>query len=525
MPPRSARPKVSRQATPRTALTLLSDLAASLAAGGPLADICARALRVLRQGTAADGGSVWLVTDTRLASVATDGEGASSAAAVASAIEASKTGSLHTTRDGLAVASLRSGERTLGAIAIWKKGLLGTESRLLLTTVADLLVPAVLGAEEARRHEAESASSTRELETQHRFIEKIVDSLPVGLHVVDREYRVQAWNRTREAGMQGVLRADALGRTIFDVLQRQPADTLRREFDEVFQSGALQQFETETSATGEKRTFRVSKIPMRLDDGAVTHVITIGEDITEWKRAQERIAQSQKLAALGQLATGVMHEINNPLATIAACAESIGLQLVDADLGAALRDAIQEYCRIIDHEVHRGKRIVDGLLDFSRPKAASRVDVDVADAVEQTLTLLRHHSRFKRMSVETSLVRSASTVVRANADQLIQVFMALLLNAMDAMNGEGTIHVRSVPAASGSEAVVEVTDHGHGIPGSEIAKIFEPFYTTKSPGRGTGLGLSICYGIVAEHGGRIEVESVVGKGSTFRVIFPTVADL
>ena len=116
-------------------------------------------------------------------------------------------------------------------------------------------------------------------------------------------------------------------------------------------------------------------------------------------------------------------------------------------------------------------------------------------------------------------------MVRGNPDQLVQVFMALLLNAMDAMHGAGTIQIRSADAPSGSEAVVEVTDHGHGIPGPEIAKIFEPFYTTKSPGRGTGLGLSICYGIVAEHGGRIEVDSVVGKGSTFRVIFPTVADL
>jgi two-component system, NtrC family, sensor kinase len=509
---------------PRTALTLLSELAASLAGGEPLAGICARALHLVGEGTAADSGSVWLVTGARLARVACEGDAGSSVAAEVTAVEAIQSGQLVTTDDGLAVAPLRTGERAIGAIAVRTTGRLAREGRLLLTTVADLLVPAVLSAEQARRHEAESASSTRELEAQHRFIEKIVDSLPIGLHVIDREYRVRAWNRTREAGMQGVLRADALGRTIFDVLQRQPADLLRREFDVVFESGALQQFEVESSASGETRTFRVSKIPMCLDDGAVTHVITIGEDITERKRAQERIAQAQKLAALGQLSAGVMHEINNPLATIAACAESIALQLAAADLDPALRAAFQEYCGIIDHEVHRSKRIVDGLLDFSRPKAAARVDVDVADAMEQTLTLLEHHSRFKRMSVETSLARSASTVVRANADQLVQVFMALLLNAMDAMDGVGTIHVRSAGAVSGSEAVVEVTDRGHGIPGSEIAKIFEPFYTTKSPGRGTGLGLSICYGIVAEHGGRMEVDSVVGKGSTFRVILPAVAE-
>jgi two-component system NtrC family sensor kinase len=300
---------------------------------------------------------------------------------------------------------------------------------------------------------------------------------------------------------------------------------LQREFARAFETAEIERIEQEsTGADGHTRYWLVSKIPMRADGAEVSHVITVGEEITARVEANRAVARAEKLAAVGRLAAGVVHEINNPLATIAACAESIGLQLANSELDPAVRDAFQEYCRIIDHEVHRSKRIVDGLLDFSRPKAAARVNVDVADAVEQTLGLLRHHSGFKRMSVETALARSTETVVRANAEQLIQVFMALLLNAMDAMGGAGTIHIRSAGAVGRSEAVVEVTDHGHGIPGSEIAKIFEPFYTTKSPGRGTGLGLSICYGIVAEHGGRIEVDSAVGKGSTFRVIFRAVAD-
>ena len=111
--------------------------------------------------------------------------------------------------------------------------------------------------------------------------------------------------------------------------------------------------------------------------------------------------------------------------------------------------------------------------------------------------------------------------VRANPEQLIQVFMALLINAADAMNDRGAITVRTRRGRDDGEGVIaEVVDEGTGIARSEVSKIFEPFYTTKAPGRGTGLGLSICYGIVAEHDGRIDVDTAPGKGSTFRIVFP-----
>jgi signal transduction histidine kinase len=109
----------------------------------------------------------------------------------------------------------------------------------------------------------------------------------------------------------------------------------------------------------------------------------------------------------------------------------------------------------------------------------------------------------------------------ANSEQLVQVFMALLLNAMDAMGDRGTVTIRTRPGSTASEGIIaEVIDQGHGISRSELTKIFEPFYTTKAAGHGTGLGLSICYGIITEHGGRIEVDSVLGEGTTFRLILP-----
>jgi two-component system NtrC family sensor kinase len=424
-------------------------------------------------------------------------------------------------RDGLVVRRLLADDQWLGALSVRIDGALGDEETVVLRTIADILVPWLAHAERAHQLEVEVELRSRQNEEQRRFIEKIMDSLPVGLYVIDREYRIQLWNRKRETGMQGVSREEALGRTIFEILHRQPAESLRQEFDDVFRTGRIQTVHMESTASGESRTFRISKIPMRLTDGGITHVIAIGEDVTEWREAQERFAQAEKLAAIGQLAAGVMHEINNPLATIAACAESLSLRVEDVRGagGDAPRDA-DEYLKIIDNEVHRCKRIVDGLLDFSRPKPVTKTPTPIRDVIEHTLFLVKHHSRFKKLHIETHLADHLPAV-RANQEQLVQVFMALLLNAVDAMDEKGTITIRTRHGRGSREAVVaEVVDQGIGIPRADTSKIFEPFYTTKAPGRGTGLGLSICYGIIADHGGRIEVDSTPGAGSTFRILLP-----
>jgi two-component system NtrC family sensor kinase len=420
------------------------------------------------------------------------------------------------------VVPLESRSLRLGALSLRRPHAFLIEERLLMATLANFLTPFLQGAEQSRQLAAEVAQRTLEIEEQRRFTSQIIDSLPVGLYVIDSKYRIQAWNKKRETGMQGVKRDEVMGRTIFDVLHRQDAGDLRREFDEVFATGSVQQFHTESSSLGAPRVFRVSKIPMRLGGQGVSHVITIGEDITDWKEATDRMSQADKLSAIGQLAAGVMHEINNPLATIAACSESLALLVTDMRaLGYAMNTQFQEYLGIIESEVHRCKRIVDGLLEFSHPRALSKERVVLDEVVEQSLFLIKHHAKFKRMVVARDLLAGGRGTVVANRDQLVQVFMALFINAVDAMGETGSLTVRTRRANEGFDAVVaEVVDQGHGIPRNEVPKIFEPFYTTKAPGRGTGLGLSICYAIVTEHGGRMAVESTPGKGSVFRVILP-----
>ena len=412
------------------------------------------------------------------------------------------------------VVRLDAAHHPLGALVLTPTTTLSPAERTFLATVADILAPVLRQAAYAHRLESEVIERTRQIDRERRVTERIIDSLPVGLYVIDREYRISVWNRKRETGMQGVSREEAIGRTIFEILHRQPATVLRREFDEVFATGRLQIFQMESTATGELRTYRLSKIPMRLDNGPVTHVITVGEDVTEWRQAQDRFSQAEKLAAIGTLAAGVMHEINNPLATIAACAESMELTHETAPPDVA------DGFRLIQSEVLRCKGIVDSLLDFSRPKSADKMLLDVNAAIERTLFVLKHHTRFKKLQVKLDLDRSLGQVVRANEEQLVQVFMALLLNAMDAMQERGTVALRTKWGDDARSVVAEIVDQGEGIRRAELTKIFEPFFTTKAPGRGTGLGLSICYAIIAEHGGRIEVESTPGEGSVFRILLP-----
>ncbi len=401
------------------------------------------------------------------------------------------------------------------------EGIAAGSGRIAAAIVADLLAPHIALIELSEDLAFEVAVRARQIEEQRRFTGLVIDSLPVGLYVVDREYRIQIWNRKRETGTQGVHRDEVVGRPVFEVLTRQSAEQLKAEFDQIFESGQMSQMDIEVDDPAGGRFYRISKIPMRLGGDQISHVITIGEDVTDWYRIHRRIMQNEKLAAVGQLAAGIMHEINNPLATIGACAAAMEGRVPEVPESA--QAAFREYIDIIDKEVERCTNIVDGLLDFSRPKGMQKAAVNVNAVIEDTFFLLKHHTRFKKLTVQRELGDDLRQVL-ANAEQLVQVLMSLMLNALDAMEaGNGRLTVRSrMGGHRGEEAVIEVQDTGVGIPRAELTKIFEPFYTTKTQGRGTGLGLSICYGIVEDHRGRLEVESQPGLGATFRVYLPAI---
>ena len=416
--------------------------------------------------------------------------------------------------------SLGVGSESIGCI---EAGIPEEESlpmrRRVLSIVAKLLTSWISSIELSEDLANEVAYRTRQLEAQRRFTTRIVDSLPVNLYVIDRDYRIQAWNRSREMGDMGVDRQEAIGRSVFDVLTRQPQALLKAEFDRVFATGTIEQMDVTSQGSGALRFYRVSKVPMRIDNDEVTHVITIAEDTTEQRQAHLQIAQNEKLAAVGQLAAGVMHEINNPLATIGACAEALSFNLEHVPEHA--RSNFEKYLGMMDSELDRCQAIVDGLLDFSNPKAQAKQFVAVNPIVENSLFLVKHHERFRGVEVVSSLGEGLPQIP-ANEKQITQVLLALMLNALDAMDKGGKLTIKtSINPNRGDEVLISLADTGHGISGEDISKIFEPFFTRKEPGRGTGLGLSICYGIVQNHGGRILVDSKPNQGATFLVFLPT----
>ncbi len=363
---------------------------------------------------------------------------------------------------------------------------------------------------------------TAEVQAQRRFIEAIIDSLPLSLYAIDRNYEVVAWNRNRELGELGIPRGSVLGKNIFDVLTRQKREMLETEFDSVFRSGEIQRIEHATAAAnGEMKHWLISKIPMWIDpDGKVSHVITIGEDITDRVEANRAVARAEKLAAVGRLASGVVHEINNPLATISACAESLESRVNNGEFKeSAAVDDLREYLGLIRSEAFRCKMITNGLLDFSRTRATEHSLVNLADVIASATRLLSHQQRGERVKFQIETPEDLPPV-SGDANQLQQALIALATNAIDAMPDGGLLKI--VSRTNGKNILVEVSDTGVGIPQENITKIFEPFFTTKEVGKGTGLGLAVCYGILTEHGGSLDVQSTPAIGTTFTISLPAI---
>ena len=477
---------------PARGLALVGTIAQLLNSGRAAEEVLAGVAEALRTGLPADRVAIW-VRESNASTVR-----AVTAPGGLAPPRYSSFAAMPGPEGGMVRRSLAHEGEQIGLLEL-DRGASPPPANTLLAVISDVLSPYLGGLELSQDLASEVARRSREIEDQRQFVSLVVDCLPVGLYVVDRDYRIQIWNRKRETGTQGLKRDDVVGR-------------------QVFETGEIQQMEIQLAVAGEDRYFRISKIPMRQHQDEITHVITIGEDVTEYHTVHRQILQSEKLAALGQLAAGVMHEINNPLATIGACVAAIELRL--DEIAAEVPPPIVEYLNIIDKEVQRCTGIVDGLLDFSRPKESSKRNVDLSTLVEETLFLLKHHQRFKRLTVIRELAQGLPEV-RANAEQLIQAFMAIMLNALDAMENGGSLTVRTrLNPGRVDEIVVEMEDTGIGIPRTDLPKIFEPFYTTKPPGRGTGLGLSVVYGVVEGHHGRIEVDSIPGKGTTFQVYLP-----
>jgi len=230
---------------------------------------------------------------------------------------------------------------------------------------------------------------------------------------------------------------------------------------------------------------------------------------------QARVAQSERLASLGMLAAGVAHEVNNPLGGILALT---GLTIEDMREDDPNRENLSEVIR----QTERCRDIVKGLLEFSRQSKGNAEPVDLNKVLKNTLALVERQALFFNISVVWDLDPELPRVI-ADRSQFQQVFMNILMNAVQAMNERGTVTIVTRHDSAGNSVEVAISDTGHGIPPEEVDRIFDPFFTTKETSHGTGLGLSIAYGIVTNHRGTISVHSEIGKGSTFTICMPIEA--
>jgi two-component system NtrC family sensor kinase len=233
------------------------------------------------------------------------------------------------------------------------------------------------------------------------------------------------------------------------------------------------------------------------------------------KEALVQINRSEKMAALGQLAAGVAHEVNNPLTGILIYAN---LALEGLDQANPLR----KYLTSVINDTERCKNIIKDLLAYSRQTSPAKEMFQVNSLIEQSLTFIRDQKRF--MNIELVKHMSDDTMlIHADKSQLSQVIINLVMNAIDAMNRKGTLTFRTYRNKPHKKAYIEVSDTGCGIPKENLSKIFDPFYTTKGPEKGTGLGLSTSYGIVKENGGRISIKETSPRGTTFLIELPLYA--
>ncbi len=410
----------------------------------------------------------------------------------------------------------------------------------LLVTLSNYVAIAI----ENSRLYSSLQSKADEYERLKEFSENIVESINVGILAADLDDRVESWN-TQIEKLTGIARDEALGRRLSELF---PAEVCQK-FDEVrgqdgihnvyqmpLRHGITAQFVSRAEvadsdqripprnghggleiAKGSAPQMRESIVNLAIAPWISKDLKQIGrliifDDVTDRAELERRLMQADKLSSIGLLAAGVAHEVNTPLAVISTYAQMLAKQVSGDDQKSKLLEKIAK-------QTFRASEIVNSLLNFSRTSSSDFIDLDLNRIIRETATLIEH--QFQKSGISAQLILADDLPsVRGNSGKLQQVFLNLFINARDAMPAGGLLAVRTWTESGFVH--VEIADTGQGIPPENLARIYDPFFTTKSSRKGTGLGLSITYGIVQEHHGIIEVDSTVGRGTRFRLEFPGV---
>lgn len=389
-------------------------------------------------------------------------------------------------------------------------GLLSSEDVEILRTVSGYVAVAIENSVLYKDQQERAA----ELKLLKEFNESIIESINVGLLAVDLEGRVTRLNSALEHILD--LRRDAaVGRRVEELFSEDFADTLKQVLGkDGWRLKEIRNIYKLHTATLGNRTLvlNIALAPLQ-DAQGQTGALVVLEDVTARISLEEQLQQREKLSSIGLLAAGVAHEVNTPLTGVSSYTQMLLGMLNENDPKHALLQKVRT-------QAERATNIVNNLLNFSRTGNATEfAEVDVARVLDDTLQLLEPQLRRSQIEIVRRYDKDAPEAY-GNAGKLQQVFTNLILNARDAIPDGGRIIVATEVADDGS-LVAEISDTGIGIAPENVAKIYDPFYTTKGVGQGTGLGLAVSYGIVQEHTGRITVESTPGQGTTFRITLPT----
>jgi two-component system NtrC family sensor kinase len=349
-----------------------------------------------------------------------------------------------------------------------------------------------------------------------------VDRAGDAISAVDLEEKVLYWNEGAEQ-IYGYKKEEVLGKKLSDFLY--PRDKKLREeeaklmediMERVKRGEVVPNMEVKRQTKEGKEIITSMTIsPLRGAEGKVIGASRICKDITQLKKAEERLLLTERLTSLGELTAGVAHELRNPLAGI-----KINTQML-----ARKRDLPEMEKRLLDSSlegIEKIQKIVDDMLHFAKPKASHFKEEEIHEVVEKSLAILQ--TKLKKANISAAFEKGQGLPkVQIDIHQIQQVLINLMLNSIQAMEKGGTLIIRTFSENEGGVGV-EVKDTGKGIPKSHLKKIFDPFFTTKS--EGTGLGLSITLKILESHGATIDVESQEGKDSTFTIHFaPSLSPL
>jgi two-component system, NtrC family, sensor kinase len=356
------------------------------------------------------------------------------------------------------------------------------------------------------------APSYRELMGSRNTLRAMFDSLPISIYIIDNSYNLVAINLSRSERVGGKP-AELVGARCFEKLYLRSTSCPGCRVGETFAAAENTVRISRSWLDNEKFIeWEIGTFPIFDERNIVTQAILIEQDVTEKRNLESNLIQSEKLAAVGQLAAGVAHEINNPLTAIIANAQILRREVSPED------EDVLESVKLIEMAGTRASQVIRNLLGIARKEKYEFEPIDLNNTLLNAIALVQHELIGRPVKVELQLAEKLPPLV-ASQDQLQGVWINLILNAIDAVDKEsGQISISS--AYTGSEYQVTISDNGKGIPADHLPRVFEPFFTTKSPGRGTGLGLSVCMRVIRHHGGNIQVESQLGKWTRFTVSLP-----